>query len=286
MSRSGRKLTVATCQFPVSPDVRRNARHVRRLIAEAKTCRAHVAHFSECALSGYGGAEIPHWRGYDWGLLRRETESVLELARRRRIWVVLGSSHRLSGRRRPHNALYVIDDTGRIVDRYDKRFCTSGDLRHYAPGDHFAAFTVRGVRCGLLICYDVRFPELYRRYGRMGVECIFQSFHNRRDLPGPSIHTTIMRPTLQARAASNYLWISATNTSRRYQSWPSVFVRPDGVIAASCRRHRTGMVVQTVEADAMLYDAAGAANRRRAARGVLHTGRPVEDPRSSDRKSL
>lgn len=37
--------------------------------------------------------------------------------------VVLGSAHRLSGANNPHNSLYVIDDDGALVDRYDKRFC-------------------------------------------------------------------------------------------------------------------------------------------------------------------
>jgi deaminated glutathione amidase len=58
------------------------------------------------------------------------------------IWVVLGSAHRLSGGQKPHNRVYVISDSGEIVDRYEERFCggdpdgRAGDLAHYTPGDH------------------------------------------------------------------------------------------------------------------------------------------------------
>ena len=41
-------------------------------------------------------------------------------------------------------------------------------------------FDVDGFRCGVLICYDYRFPELYRELKQAGVQVLFQSFHNAR----------------------------------------------------------------------------------------------------------
>lgn len=278
-------LRVATCQFAVGPSIRRNAAQIRRQIAQAVRHRADVVHFSEAALSGYAGVEFGSWDGFDWDTLADQTRAICQLAARHRVWVILGSTHRLTGRHRPHNCLYAIDPRGRIVDRYDKRFCTRGDLRHYSPGDHCAMVTIHGVRCGLLICYDLRFPELFREYRRRGAQCLFHSFHNARAPGGPTIHTTIMRPSLQCRAASNYVWISATNSSCRYQSWPSVFIRPDGVIADHLTQHRAGVMVNTVDTTHPLYDAS-APYRARSMRGVLSSGRPVRDPRSRDRQRL
>ena len=88
-----------------------------------------------------------------------------------------------SGAHKPHNSAYVIDDGGQVVDRYDKRFCSGdanekmGDLAHYSPGDHFSVWDIDGVRCGALICYDYRFPELHRQYKKLGAELVFHSFH-------------------------------------------------------------------------------------------------------------
>ena len=71
--------------------------------------------------------------------------------------------------------MYVISEAGEIFDRYDKRFCSgdaegrTGDLAHYSPGDHPSVWEINGVRCGALICYEYRFPELYRQYAGEGV---------------------------------------------------------------------------------------------------------------------
>ena len=283
MSKKG-VIRVATCQFAVGGDVRRNGAQVRRQIAQAKKKGAGVVHFPEAALSGYAGVDLPGWDGFDWAALKEETEAVCDLARRTGVWVVVGSAHPLSGRHAPHNCLYVIGPKGRIVDRYDKRFCTNGDLDHYSPGDHLAVFEINGVLCGAEICYDVRFPELYRAYKKRGVQCMFHSFYNAR-ASGPGILTVIMRPSLQARAATNYMWISATNASGHYQSWPGVFVQPDGTIIATLKNDRAGVMVNEVTTKEEFYDAS-AAHRELAMRGILHSGRLVSDPRSRDRRSL
>ncbi len=224
------KLTAATCQFPISSDVRGNLKYVERQIRAATDRGADVAHFPEACLSGYAGVDFASFEGFDWALLKECAHRVLDLARESRIWVVLGSAHRLTPPHKPHNSLYVIDDRGRIVDRYDKMFCAgdpseaSGDLAHYSPGNHFSVFTIKGVRCGALICHDYRYPELYREYKRRGVRLMFHSYHagnippgrlramrndvgdgNRRLNPGGTIPGITMPATMVAEAANNYL---------------------------------------------------------------------------------
>lgn len=127
------KLFIATCRFPVDHDMRRNFRWIDHQMRVAKRRGAHVAHFSECCLSGYAGVEFKSFRNFNWPLLEDCTRRVLHLARELGLWVVLGSSHRLTPPHKPHNSLHVIDDRGRLLDRYDKRFCT-GDC-HGKTGD-------------------------------------------------------------------------------------------------------------------------------------------------------
>jgi len=118
------RITVATCQFPVDAEIRRNAEYVYRQMRMAKSRGARVAHFPECALSGYAGTDLGSFKEFDWRLLQECTSAVLALARELRLWVVLGSTHRLTGRHKPHDSLYVITDRGELLDRYDKMFCT------------------------------------------------------------------------------------------------------------------------------------------------------------------
>ncbi|MFT5369352.1 MAG: putative amidohydrolase [Candidatus Latescibacterota bacterium] len=283
MSPKG-KLRIATCQFSVRANIRKNAAQIKKQIVQAKHQRADVVHFSECALSGYAGTDYKTWEGFDWAALIEETEAICSLAKQKKVWVILGSAHRLSGKHQPHNSLYAINPDGQIVDRYDKCFCTNSDLRHYSPGDHLVTLDINGVRCGLLICYDLRFPELYRAYKKKGVQCLFDSFYNAR-AAGPKIHTVIMRPTLQAHAATNYFWISANNSSGYYQAWQSVFIQPDGVISKSLSRNRAGVMVNTVDTTQKYYDAS-APFRDRSMKGILHSGTIVKDIRSRNRTAL
>lgn len=273
------KLTIATCQFAVSGSIRRNAKNIAAFMRRAKKTGAEVIHFPECALSGYAGTDFDSFNGYDWQLLRAETKKVIRLAMELKLWVVLGSTHRLTGLNKPHNSLYLISPRGKIKDRYDKRFCTPWEEDYYTPGNRFVFFNADGVKCSLLICYDVRFPEIYRELKKAGVQCIFQSFYNARQ-KGRTVHTEIMRQTVQARAATNYFWISLTNSSAYYSAYPSCFIQPDGKIAAQLRFHRAGIMVNTVNVKEKFYDASGP-YRNLAMNGILTNGpKAINDPRS------
>lgn len=284
------KLIVATCQFSTSSDIKENLGYIQRQMREARDCGAHLAHFPEGCLSGYAGAEFKSFETFDWECLLESTRRIMDLARKLRIWVILGSSHRLSGDHKPHNSLYLIDQRGMLMNRYDKLFCTDGDLKHYSPGDCLVTFEVRGIRCGLLICHDFRYQELYREYKRRRIELVFHSFHNghlskAKIRKHGNIWGVIVPPTLQTYAANNYMWISASNTSARESCWPSFFVRPDGVITGRLVNNRSGILLTTVDPTKKFYNASGRW-RERAMKGIYHSGTRVRDPRSKSRKSL
>ena len=282
---TSRALKIATCQFAVGASIKRNAKRIGDFLRKAKKARADIVHFSECALSGYVGTDFPNFEGYDWDLLKEETQKIIALAAKLKLWVVLGSTHRLNGPNKPHNSLYLINPEGKIVDRYDKRFCTTGDLRRLTPGSRFVNFTIKGVKCSLLICFDLRFPELYRELYKEGINCIFQSFYNARQ-KGPSVHTHIMRQTMQCRAASNYFWASCANSSGYYSPYPSFFIQPDGKIVKQLKMNRPGIMVNSVELNRKFYDPM-AGFRDMVLAGALGNGKKtISDPRSKNTTSL
>jgi deaminated glutathione amidase len=305
-------LKVATCQFPVGADIGANLSHIKRQMALAAARGGRVAHFPEGALSGYAGVDFESFAGFPWDQLREALGDVARQAARLGIWAVVGSAHRLSGAHKPHNSAYVVDDAGEVVERYDKRFCSgdaeesTGDLAPYSPGGHFSVWDIDGARCGALLCYDYRFPELYREYKRLGPDLVFHSFHAGNMSPqklaeiaariGPELRKLNPAPThtypgvtmpasVTAAAAANHLWISCPNTSARQSCWPAFFVRADGVTIGRLRRNVTGVLVSTVDTEADLYDST-AARRDRAMVGTIHSGSLVADPRSEDRTCL
>jgi predicted amidohydrolase len=284
-------LRVATCQFSVEADIGHNLRWVLRQIKEAAAAKADIAHFPECALSGYAGVDIPHVAAIDWKKLRAATQEIMAAAKRHRLWVLLGSTHFIADDIKPHNSVYVIDARGKLVGRYDKRFCTGRggrkptmDLVHYSSGNRYTTFRIKGITCGVAICYDYRFPELFRGYQRLGVEVMFQSFHNARTSvvadPKYNVWKTIVPATVQCRAAENHFWFSANNSTTRPSKWASFTVRPDGQIMHRLALHRPGVLVTEMKLDPGLYDAP-ALWRDIAMSGVLHSGESIHHPRST-----
>jgi deaminated glutathione amidase len=290
-------LKVATCQFPVSADIDENARWVIRQMHEAARQGARVAHFPEGALSGYAGTDFATFAGFDWDALELATDRVRERAGALGIWVAAGSAHRFSQVSAPHNSLYVISDSGQVAERYDKRFLGGPDLDHYSPGSHFTTWTVDGIRCGALICYDYRFPELYRHYVTLDVQLMLHSFHAGNAPPGrveaisaaigteygplnPAATLTYpgitMPAAMTASAACNNMWISCPNTSAPESLWPAFFVRSDGITTGRLERNVPGVLISTVDTGQDLYDSTGPW-RRRAIAGTWHSGELAED---------
>ncbi len=302
-------LRVATCQFPTCADVDDNADHIAALMRDSAGRDAHLAHFCEGALSGYVPSDLASTDEIDWARLQRRTQQLCALAGELGIWLVVGSTHRLTPPHRPHNSVYVVDPRGELVDRYDKRFCAGagegqGELASYSPGDHHVDLEVQGVRATIHVCHEYRYPELVRDAKRRGVSLILHSFHaagvderlllelqatvapeHRAASRGATLPEITMPASMIAAAASSHVWASCPNSAAPQSCFGSFFVRADGVVTGQLERHATGLLVSTVDLDEPLYDSTRAW-REGAITGQRHSGSLVDDPRSRDRTSL
>lgn len=98
-----------------------------------------------------------------------------------KLWIVAGTTPlRLPGEERLATACLVYDDSGRRVARYDKIHLFDVELpdrnesyresAHFAPGRDVVVVDTPAGRLGLSVCYDMRFPELYRALSAAGAE--------------------------------------------------------------------------------------------------------------------
>lgn len=74
-----------------------------------------------------------------------------------------------------YNRCYVYDREGSQIAEYDKvhLFSFSGEENYFAKGDKVGFFELDGRKCGIIICYDIRFPEWVRLYALSDVEVLF-----------------------------------------------------------------------------------------------------------------
>lgn len=224
---------------------------------EAARRGAELVHFSEAALSGYAGSQFDSFRRYPWEVLDDETRRVRDLAAELRLWTILGSTHR-QRQGKPLNSLYLIAPTGRAVKRYDKCFLMPRDCRHYSPGRRLATHTLNGIKFGLLICFDFRFPEIWREYLKRRCRLIFLSSYLAAPKPSP-VMESVAPATMATRASENVFWLVANNTSGERPWCGSRVLRPDGSVACQAPAGRPAVLVHTIDLaeDAKLYNPIG-----------------------------
>jgi len=111
----------------------------------------------------------------------RTLDTLRDCATRHGIGLHVGSMFLRRGDGRLVNRTIMIDADGSVAAHYDKIHmfdANVGDGKRYRESDYFAAgdrmvmTTVDGWKLGLSICYDLRFPHLYRQLGLAGAEII------------------------------------------------------------------------------------------------------------------
>lgn len=131
-----------------------------------------------------------------------------------------------------YNTSAAIDSRGNLVSLYDKvhLFGLFNEEKFFAPGNNFSAYDLDGLRCGSTICYDLRFPELYRHLALQGAKIIFCPAE------WPEARGDIWRLLAQARAAENHTFLIAVNCAGTFKGAPfyghSMVVDPGGRIVA------------------------------------------------------
>jgi predicted amidohydrolase len=124
-----------------------------------------------------------------------------------------------------YNTCPVINPAGEVVARHRKLFPFAPYEQGVAWGEQFVVFDVPGAgRLGLLICYDMWFPEAVRALAWLGAEAIIC----------PTMTTTIDRDVelaiARSSAAINQLWFFNINAAGNLGFGRSTVVGPDGTV--------------------------------------------------------
>ena len=106
------------------------------------------------------------------------------------------------------NTAAVFDRKGACIAEYDKThlFTPMGEDGFYTRGDHLCVFSLDGIKCGVIICYDLRFPELTRRLSLDGIEMLFVVSQ------WPEERIAHLRCLTAARAIENQIFVVNCNS--------------------------------------------------------------------------
>jgi nitrilase len=231
-------MKIAAVQMVSGPDIAENLREAGRLVAEAAAQGARLVALPEYfpLISGDESAKLRAREKFGAGPLQ---DFLRETALRHKLWLIGGSIPlEASVPDKVRNSCLVFDAAGQCVARYDKihLFGFSRGTESYnesqsiEAGEDVAALDSPAGRIGLSICYDLRFPELYRAMGEVDLLAV----------PAAFTHTTGQAHwelLLRARAVENLCYVLAaaqggTHPSGRRTWGDSMIVDPWGVVLA------------------------------------------------------
>lgn len=134
--------------------------------------------------------------------------AVLDIAKRYNVAIIAGIIEKVPGEK-PANTQFFASPDGEILAMYRKNhlFTQSEEPNLYCRGSQLATFDYKGWKCGLSICFDIRFPRLFEAYKKAGVECIFSGFNWVEGRNKPAI----MEHLVLARAHENQLFFAAVD---------------------------------------------------------------------------
>ncbi|WEY38199.1 MULTISPECIES: carbon-nitrogen hydrolase family protein [Paraburkholderia] len=243
---------VAALQMVSTPERERNLAEAEQLIAEAAAQGAQLVLLPEyfCFMGFKDTDKIAVREPHGDGPIQR---FLSDAARRHGVWVIGGTLPLVAPEpERVLNTTLVFDPQGTEVARYDKIHLFSfekgeesfDEARTIRPGDAVRTFDAPFGRVGLSVCYDLRFPELYRRMGDCALMVVPSAFTY---TTGRAHWETLLR----ARAVENQCYVLAAAQGGKHENgrrtWGhSMLIDPWGEIVA-VRDEGAGAVVGDID---------------------------------------
>ena len=206
------RLKVACIQLNAGSDLDVNLAHAMDRVREAAAQGAQLIALPEYAVLLDGSGRVMRERSPEESK-HPALPAFTALARETRAWLLVGSLTVKRDDERLANRAYLISADGAIVARYDKIHMFDVTLpggkviresSAYRPGDAAIAATTPWGMLGMSVCYDLRFPQLYRALAKAGVAMFVVPASFQRET-GPA-HWEVL---LRTRAIENGAWVIA-----------------------------------------------------------------------------
>jgi predicted amidohydrolase len=252
-------MQVGLVQLNTQEDVLGNLERVRHWTAQAAAEGAQIVALPEnFAFMGEEARKRELAERIDGAFPGPILSALQESASKHGVWILGGGMpERSDDVARPYNTCVVVDPRGNVAAKYRKVHLfdvTVPDGTAYresnatSPGSEAVTVEVLGVRMGLSICYDVRFPELFRRLVDQGARVVVvpSAF----TVPTGKDH---WHPLLRARAIENQVFVLAPaqhgkHPRGRQTFGKSLVVDPWGEVIAQCSEGE-GMVLARLDFD-------------------------------------
>ncbi|MFA6551133.1 MAG: nitrilase-related carbon-nitrogen hydrolase [Patescibacteria group bacterium] len=166
------KIKIALGQIKIIwEDKDKNRANCETMVKRAAQANSDLIIFPELTLTGFtmNVNQIAEDAGDSPTILFFE-----ELAKKYKINIIFGVALKLKDGKKGRNMAIMVDTFGRARTQYQKihPFSFAQEEKYYQPGDKLALFSIKGFKCALVICYDLRFPGLFEALAKHRPEAV------------------------------------------------------------------------------------------------------------------
>ncbi|MFD2831532.1 carbon-nitrogen family hydrolase [Corticicoccus populi] len=223
-------MNIKSFQFKViDGDVKKNISKIKELFNDTDLSGTDVVVLPEMWTSGY---DLENIRQHAEHNLYPILDVIKKLAAENNVNIIAGSVPNIKKDEEVLNTAFVVDRKGSLVHEYSKIHLVPmlNEPEYLSAGEERAeVFELESEKMGVLICYDLRFPELFRDLALTGAKVIFVVAE------WPAERSDHWLTLLKARAIENQCYIVSCNTSGSQSdgttfAGKSLIVDPFGVI--------------------------------------------------------
>lgn len=232
-------MKIAVYQFASTNVVSDNLSKIRKAIRSAAESNVRIIIFHECALCGYPPIES-NIEDINSVEIENALTEIGTLARKYCLFIAVGTVRFENADR--FNSIVLFDDSGSISGYYDKQALWGWDTENYSRGNKQGVFDVDNIKVGFRICFDVRFPELFRELYRQNTDICFVSFSDTGKTPD-SIRYNIIKAHLITRAVENVMTVVSVNSISGFQTAPTAIFDCNGRIVKELPSNAEGLLI-------------------------------------------
>lgn len=240
-------LNVAAFQFVGSHHISQNVSAIERGVKLAASSHARLLVTQECALCGYPPLEVESIHQINLYEQDDALAHLRGLAAQYNMYLAVG--HITSTKQRFFNTVTMLSPDMQPLLPYHKRALWGWDADNFTPGsNHDGVYTIDGMKVGVRICYEIRFPEYFRELFLQNVDLAILPFA---DVGAPD-HVgkrEVMRSHLVTRATENAMYVVSANSLSQTQFVPTCVINQDGRMVASAPSDEEYLLVETIVRD-------------------------------------
>lgn len=232
-------MRIGAYQFAVTGDIERNTESILEAINQAAVQKVRLLVFPECALTGYPPYDIASSAYVEISKVAEGIKRIQNAVDEANMYVIVGTI--MNRDEEYHNSAVILSPNNEVM-LYHKRALFGWDSGNFVPCDSSGVFEIDGIKVGVRICYEIRFPEYFRELYREHTDLNVILFYDVADYNNVERYDLI-KSHIRTRAVENVCHAFTVNTMKPFQTAPTGLYDKSGRALSELERNKAGLLV-------------------------------------------